>query len=150
MPRRYPKYRDAIDSEFVRLIYATSPLHDIGKVAIPDAVLLKPGRLSDREFEIMKQHAMLGARTLDAALAEFPHSRFLKIARDIAASHHERYDGSGYPAGLKGTEIPLCARIMALADVYDALDLAAGLQGRLRARRGALDHPQGFGLALRP
>lgn len=116
-----PAFRDVIDREFLRLIYATSPLHDIGKVGIPDAVLLKPGKLTDQEFEIMKTHTTLGAQTLAAALDQFPGTRFLEMARDIAAAHHEKYDGQGYPRGLAGDEIPLCARIVALADVYDAL-----------------------------
>jgi putative two-component system response regulator len=103
------------------MIYLTSPLHDIGKVGIPDCVLLKPGRLSDREFEIMKMHAELGARTLEAALRQFPGVKFLEMGRDIAATHHERWDGTGYPNKLAGTAIPLCGRIVALADVYDAL-----------------------------
>ncbi|MFO1020848.1 MAG: response regulator [Planctomycetales bacterium] len=116
-----PKFFDSIDDEFIRLVYLTSPLHDIGKVGIPDAVLLKPGRLSNEEFEIMKFHATLGAQTLDAAREKFPDARFLQVARDIAAHHHERWDGGGYPDGLAGTKIPLCARIVSLADVYDAL-----------------------------
>lgn len=116
-----PRFQHEVDEEFVRLIYLTSPLHDIGKVGIPDCVLLKPGRLSDREFEIMKTHALLGARTLDAALLAFPGVKFLEMAREIAATHHERWDGSGYPGGLAGAAIPLSGRIMALADVYDAL-----------------------------
>jgi putative two-component system response regulator len=115
------KFRDTIDQEFVRLIYLTSPLHDIGKVGIPDGVLLKPGRLSDREFEIMKSHTTIGAQTLDAALQMFPEVKFLQMAREIAIGHHERVDGTGYPQGLKGDSIPLSARIVALADVYDAL-----------------------------
>lgn len=110
-----------IDAEFCRLIYETAPLHDIGKVAIPDAVLLKPGRLSPDEFEIMKSHALLGAQTLDAALEKRPKARFLRLARDIAAAHHEKWDGTGYPFKLAGTDIPLAARIVAVADVYDAL-----------------------------
>jgi putative two-component system response regulator len=114
-------YVDEIDPEFVRLVYSTSPLHDIGKVGIPDGVLLKPGRLDDREFEIMKTHAEIGAQTLDAALRRFPGAKFLRMARNIAASHHERWDGNGYPSGLAGQEIPLCGRIVAVADVYDAL-----------------------------
>jgi len=116
-----PKYRDQINADFVRLIYLTSPLHDIGKVGIPDSVLLKPGVLTREEFEIMKTHTTRGAETLDAALHEYPAAGFLRMARDIAASHHERYDGTGYPEGLAGENIPLCGRIVALADVYDAL-----------------------------
>ena len=110
-----------IDADFIRLVYQTSPLHDIGKVGIPDSVLLKPGRLNDEEFEIMKTHTTIGAETLDAALANYPQARFLQVARDVAASHHERWDGRGYPAGLQGEAIPLAARIVAVADVYDAL-----------------------------
>ncbi len=118
---RIDKFRDRVDGEFIRLIYLTSPLHDIGKVGIPDCVLLKPGRLNDREFEIMKTHAAIGAETLDAALRTFPGVKFLEMGRDIAATHHERWNGTGYPAGLRGERIPLCGRIVALADVYDAL-----------------------------
>lgn len=117
----FDQYHEIIDAEFIRLIFQTSPLHDIGKVGIPDAVLLKPGRLDAKEFEIMKGHATIGAETLGAALAKFPGVSFLSMARDIAATHHERYDGSGYPNNLIGEGIPLCGRIIALADVYDAL-----------------------------
>lgn len=112
---------DTIDGEFIRLIYATSPLHDIGKVGIPDAVLLKPGKLTPEEFTVMKKHAAIGAETLDAAFKKYPRARFLQMAREIAASHHERWDGKGYPCGLRGMEIPLSARIVSIADVYDAL-----------------------------
>jgi putative two-component system response regulator len=115
------RHRGRIDAEYIRLIESTSALHDIGKVGIPDMVLLKPGRLSDREFEIMKTHVTLGAENLDAALRKFPTASFLRMARDIAASHHERFDGSGYPDRIAGDAIPLSARIVALADVYDAL-----------------------------
>lgn len=118
---RNKKFADQIDPEFVRLVYQTSPLHDIGKVGIPDAVLQKPGRLTADEFEIMKTHALIGAETLEAALAHYPHARFLQVARDIALAHHERWNGKGYPQGIAGEEIPLAARIVALADVYDAL-----------------------------
>ena len=110
-----------IDPAFIRDIYQTSPLHDIGKIGIPDSVLLKPGRLSDREFEVMKTHTAIGSETLGAAVEEFPDAKFLKMARDIAGGHHERFDGTGYPIALTGNNIPLSARIVAIADVYDAL-----------------------------
>lgn len=111
-----------IDAEFVRLMWLTSPLHDIGKVGIPDCVLLKPARLDDREFEVMRTHTTIGAETLQCAIEHAVSvPRFLKLAYDIALSHHERWDGQGYPAGLRGDSIPLGARIMAVADVYDAL-----------------------------
>ena len=116
-----PAYEGQIDADFIRLVYLTSPLHDIGKVGIPDAVLLKPGRLTPAEFDVMKTHTAIGAHTLDAALARYPQARFLRMARDIAAAHHERWDGRGYPRGLGGEAIPLAARIVAVADVYDAL-----------------------------
>lgn len=115
------KFQDEIDARFLQLIYQTSPLHDIGKVAIPDCVLLKADRLTEREYEIMQTHAAAGAETLDAALRQYPHAQFLIMARDIALTHHERWDGTGYPEGLAGEQIPLCGRIVALADVYDAL-----------------------------
>jgi len=116
-----PAFRDVINDDYVRLIYETSPLHDIGKVAIPDSILLKPGKLTADEFEVMKTHTVHGAQTLAAAMNEFPNVEFLRMAHDIALCHHERYDGGGYPRGLAGQAIPLSGRIVALADVYDAL-----------------------------
>ena len=116
-----PAFHNVINDDYVRLIYETSPLHDIGKVAIPDSILLKPGKLTADEFEVMKTHTVHGAQTLAAAMNEFPNAEFLRMAHDIALCHHERYDGRGYPRGLVAEAIPLCARIVALADVYDAL-----------------------------
>ena len=115
------KFKDVVNVEYTRLIYQTSPLHDIGKVGIPDAILLKPARLAPDEFEIMKTHTTVAADTLNAALKKFPGVAFLNMAKEIAESHHEKVDGTGYPHGLKGNDIPLCGRIMAVADVYDAL-----------------------------
>ncbi|HUS90474.1 MAG TPA: HD domain-containing phosphohydrolase [Phycisphaerae bacterium] len=127
------KYAGHIDEAFIRLLYEASPLHDIGKVAIPDHVLLKPGRLDDHEFEIMKTHTAQGARTLESALKEYPEAEFLRMARDIAAYHHERWDGRGYPDRLAGEDIPLAARIFSVADVYDALVVR-------RVYKGAFTH----------
>jgi len=115
------KFKNVVDVEYARLIFQTSPLHDIGKVGVPDAILLKPGRLTPQEFEIMKTHTTIAANTLEAALEKFPGVAFLKMAKEIAESHHEKVNGTGYPYGLKGDDIPLCGRIMAVADVYDAL-----------------------------
>jgi putative two-component system response regulator len=115
------KHADILDSDYVQLLYLTSPLHDIGKVGIPDHVLLKPGKLTPDEFEIMKQHVLIGGATLAAAVQAHPGAKYLQMARDIALTHHEKYDGTGYPYQLRGDEIPLCGRIVALSDVYDAL-----------------------------
>lgn len=110
-----------IDDFFVDNIYYASSLHDIGKVAISDEILLKPGKLNQEEFEIMKSHTIVGAKTLQTMLEHYPENTFITMAMEISLSHHEKWDGSGYPQNLKGKSIPLSARIMALADVYDAL-----------------------------
>ncbi len=117
----WPKFESQIDAQFVELIYLTSPLHDVGKVGIPDSVLLKPGKLTHDEFEVMKQHTLIGGETLRASAQAHPQAGFLMMALDITLKHHERWDGTGYPFGLKGEDIPLSARIVAVADVYDAL-----------------------------
>jgi putative two-component system response regulator len=118
---RTPKYREVLDGDYIQLLYLTSPLHDIGKVGIPDSILLKPGPLTADEFEVMKKHASIGGATLSAAVQAHPHAKYLQMARDIALTHHEKFDGSGYPNRLSGESIPLCGRIVALSDVYDAL-----------------------------
>lgn len=128
-----PKYRRAIDAEFIRLLYLTAPLHDIGKVTIRDDILFKRGRLTAEEYELMKTHTTKGAHTLERAMELHPDAAFLRMARDITLSHHERYDGTGYPARLAGDEIPLAGRIVALADVYDALTSS-------RVYKEAFDH----------
>lgn len=116
-----PDFCDEIDGEYVNLIYLTTPLHDIGKVAIPDSILLKQGRLTIEEFNVMKTHTTLGAKTLEEVAAHDPKGGFLQMAKEIALTHHEKFNGSGYPHGLVGEEIPLAGRITAVADVYDAL-----------------------------
>jgi putative two-component system response regulator len=118
--RDNPRHAAIVNEEFVENIFRASPLHDIGKVAIRDGVLLKPGPLTAAEFDEMKSHTTLGARTLEEVQRAYPGNAFLRIGIEIARSHHERWDGSGYPHGLAGTQIPLSARIMAVADSYDA------------------------------
>ncbi len=114
-------YSEQIDFQYIADIYHSSPLHDIGKIGIPDAVLLKPGRLTAEEFKIMQRHSIIGAEVLERAIKRGSCGRFFGMAADIARSHHERFNGSGYPHGLCGTDIPLSARIVGLADVFDAL-----------------------------
>jgi response regulator RpfG family c-di-GMP phosphodiesterase len=116
-----PKYAGHITPEYIDDIYQSSILHDIGKVGIPDAVLLKPGRLSDEEFDVIKRHTNLGGDAIKAIEAQIEGKSFLALGKEIAYNHHEKWDGSGYPGGLNGEDIPLSARIIALADVYDAL-----------------------------
>lgn len=115
------EYKNSISNDFVEHIYWAAPLHDIGKVAMPDSVLLKPGKLTEEEFEIMKSHTTIGANTLLEVKKRYPENELLDIGISIANFHHEKWDGTGYPIGLSGKDIPLEARIMALADVYDAL-----------------------------
>lgn len=109
------------DENYCEIITQAAPMHDIGKMAIPDAILNKPGKYLPEEYEIMKQHAALGGEILEKTLAEIEAPRFYKVAWAMAVCHHEKWNGQGYPKGLKGTEIPLSARIMAVADVFDAL-----------------------------
>ena len=116
-----PQFKDAINDNFIHTIYHASPLHDLGKVGISDAILLKPGRLTPEEFEIMKTHTTIGAETLVSVHREYPHNGFITMGIDIAKYHHEKWNGKGYPTGLSGEAIPLSARIMALVDVYEAL-----------------------------
>ena len=121
---RKTKFRAQLDRETVELLYKSAPLHDIGKVGIADSILLKPDKLSTQEFDEMKRHTLLGAATLAEAerlSLDKGDRSFLAVAREIALSHHEKWDGTGYPGGLKGEDIPLGGRLMALADVYDAL-----------------------------
>ena len=131
--RRHPEHAQTLSESDCRQIARAAPLHDIGKIGIPDAILQKPGRLTPQEFEVMKRHAAIGGEAIATAMAraaadpslaapQGPSAlSFLEIARQIASCHHEKWDGSGYPAGLSGRQIPLPARLMALADVYDAL-----------------------------
>jgi putative two-component system response regulator len=120
--RHHPRFASELDDHAIDLLARSAPLHDIGKVGIPDHILLKPGRLDSREWEIMKTHAQIGAESIERAERDADHPiEFLAVAKQIARHHHERWDGLGYPDALVGDAIPLPARLMALADVFDAL-----------------------------
>jgi len=117
-----PQYSNYVSSnDYAEDILKASQLHDIGKVGVPDRILLKPGKLSAEEFDIMKKHTTIGANTLQEVKEKYPHNKFLDMAISIARFHHEKWDGTGYPQGVSGENIPLSARVMALVDVYDAL-----------------------------
>jgi response regulator RpfG family c-di-GMP phosphodiesterase len=114
-------YSDILTDHFIYLLYTLAPMHDIGKIIIPDNILKKPGKLTPEEFEEMKKHASVGGTVVKEVLNGITDEEYVSFAADIATYHHERWDGTGYPKRLKGDEIPLCARIMAIADVFDAL-----------------------------
>ena len=116
-----PKYSTALTPPDIDLLFKSAPLHDIGKIGIPDHILLKPGKLTAEEFEEMKHHAILGWQALSRTEELLGPNSFLHYAREITLTHHEKWDGSGYPNGLAGESIPLSGRLMAIADVYDAL-----------------------------
>lgn len=120
--KNHPRFSHFLNDAMIETLYKSAPLHDIGKVGIPDKILLKPGKFTPEEFEIMKTHTTLGKNAIESAEKQLGiEVDFLKIAKEIACAHQEKYDGSGYPLGLKGDEIPISARLMAVADVYDAL-----------------------------
>ncbi|MEO5378240.1 MAG: two-component system response regulator [Magnetococcus sp. DMHC-6] len=119
--RLHPRFVGLRESGMVELLYKSTPLHDVGKVGVPDHILLKPGKLTDEEFTQMKKHTINGWNALRIALRQMGENSFLYVAAEIAYTHHEKWDGSGYPRQLVGENIPLSGRLMALADVYDAL-----------------------------
>lgn len=121
--REHPRFRHELDDDSIDQLFKSAPLHDVGKVAIPDAILLKQGKLTEQEWEIMKRHPVYGRDAIAQAERELggQAGSFLRFAREIAHCHHEKWDGSGYPQGLAGDAIPISARLMAVADVYDAL-----------------------------
>lgn len=118
---QFDHHKALLTPEYIELLYKSAPLHDVGKVGIPDNILLKPGKLTDEEFEIMKGHPEIGAKALSMAEKQLGSNSFLQLAKEIALTHHEKWNGTGYPNQLVGDEIPLSGRLMALADVYDAL-----------------------------
>ncbi len=114
-------YEDILTDDFIHNMVESAPLHDVGKITIPDAILNKPGKLTEEEFDLMKSHAAAGGKIIGSLIDTVPDSDYLYEARNLATYHHERWDGTGYPSGLAGEDIPLSSRIMAVADVFDAL-----------------------------
>ena len=114
-------YKNILTDNFINLLEKAAPMHDIGKIVIPDSILKKPGKLTSEEFEEIKRHTTEGGRIVHEVLGENEEPEYVNIASDVATFHHEKWDGSGYPYHKKGEDIPLSARIMAIADVYDAL-----------------------------
>lgn len=119
--KKNPKFTDVLNNETIELLYNSAPLHDIGKIGIRDSILLKDGKLTEEEFEEMKKHTILGYDSLEKASKKFGDNSFLKYAKELARFHQEKWNGTGYPDGLRGEQIPLSGRLMAVADVYDAL-----------------------------
>jgi putative two-component system response regulator len=149
--RDHPRFRAQLDEERISILFKSAPLHDIGKVGIPDAILLKPGKLDKDEFEIMKTHTTLGHDAI--ARAEYILGMkvdFLTVAKEIALSHQEKWDGTGYPQGLSGDDIPISARLMALADVYDALISKRVYKNAISHEEAAMLIRQGAGLHFDP
>lgn len=120
--RNHPRFEAVLNERMIELLYKSAPLHDIGKIGIPDSILLKPGKLTVEEFEVMMTHTTLGRKAIEDAERRLGmRVAFLSVSKEIAYSHQEKWDGSGYPQGLAGDQIPVSARLMAVADVYDAL-----------------------------
>jgi HD-GYP domain-containing protein (c-di-GMP phosphodiesterase class II) len=148
--RKAEPFGAQIDDQFLQDLGWAMPLHDIGKVAVPDHILLKPGKLTPAETAIMRRHAEAGAETLRSVMTRAPGARFLRMAEQIAYHHHEWYDGSGYPRCLRGQDIPLAARIAALADVYDALTTIRPYREAISHHRAAQIIREGYGSQFDP
>lgn len=135
------EYEHVLTNEYIELLYKSAPLHDIGKVGVKDSILLKPGKLTTEEFEEMKKHAIYGGESLMVGIKELGEESFLTLAKEIALTHHEKWDGSGYPNGICNKEIPISGRLMALSDVYDALTTK-------RVYKGAFTHNEARSIIL--
>ncbi|MCL2078515.1 MAG: response regulator [Oscillospiraceae bacterium] len=139
---QHKRFKKLLAKENIPSLIKASALHDIGKIAIPDSILLKPGKLTPEEFDVIKTHTIVGSRIIDNIAENLPdNDRYLKYAKEICSYHHERWDGTGYPEGLAGEEIPLTARIISIVDVYDALTSS-------RCYKDAFSHEKSFGIIM--
>lgn len=132
-------YKDVLTRDYTDHLLMAAPMHDIGKIGVPDSILQKPGRLTEEEFAKMKEHTVIGKEIIEEALGKIENQQYVEMARDVAWCHHERWDGTGYPRGISGTDIPLSARIMAVADVFDAVS-------QHRCYRKAMSMEQSFAI----
>jgi putative two-component system response regulator len=155
--RGHPRFRDQLDDHAIELLFKSAPLHDIGKVGVPDRVLRKPARLTPEEYEEMKQHTLYGYEAIVSTETLLSGSgisgaalSFLRFAREVARSHHEKWDGSGYPDGLRGEKIPLSARLMSVADVYDAVTSRRVYKPGLSHEQTTVEILNGRGTAFDP
>jgi putative two-component system response regulator len=146
----HPRTGYTFDPAYAEYVFKTAKLHDIGKIGVPDAILLKPGALSPPEFDIIKKHTLIGAEMLQSGIESMGEASLLDVALEIAMNHHEKWDGSGYPQGLKGEGIPLSGRIMAIADVYDALISARPYKAPFSHREAKTIIEQGRGSHFDP
>jgi putative two-component system response regulator len=133
--RDHPDFEEILNEMMIENLWKSAPLHDVGKVGVPDSILLKPGKLTEEEFEEIKNHTVYGRNVLSVSFDKLGANSFLHVAQEMAYTHHEKWDGSGYPQGLKEREIPVSGRLMAVADVYDALISK-------RVYKSALSHPE--------
>ena len=137
--KKQGRFEGILTKDYIDNLVKAAPMHDIGKISTPDSILQKPGKLTDEEFEIMKQHTVNGAKTVRESLAKLGDAQYIDVVHDVVLYHHEKWNGTGYPEGRKETEIPLCARIMAVADVFDAVV-------EKRCYREAMTLEQGFAI----
>ena len=148
--KRHNYYREILTQDYMDELLQAAPMHDIGKISTPDSILQKPGRLTDEEFDIMKKHTTAGAEIIQKTLHTMGDQDFVNLVTNIALSHHEKWNGTGYPQGLAGQDIPLCARIMAIADVFDAVSAKRCYRDAMTLEQSFQIIEKGSGTAFEP
>ena len=148
--KRHNYYREILTQDYMDELLQAAPMHDIGKISTPDSILQKPGRLTDEEFDIMKKHTTSGAEIIQKTLHTMGDQDFVNLVTNVALSHHEKWNGTGYPQGLAGQDIPLCARIMAIADVFDAVSAKRCYRDAMTLEQSFKIIEEGSGTAFEP